>query len=189
MFIADEIRVGCGKTGRFLGCDYLRSRKPDIITLGKSITGGFYPASFVLGKAECMDLLGRHDAINTYSFSPLAVAATVAALQVIDNEQLVEKAKIIGMIVTEELATWKKDGIEKAIVRGGEVLIPLPDLTDAQCTEICRLCMERGLLLLPRPYQRRIRLNIPLICSDDDLMKGLGILKAVLKLVRLKTIQ
>lgn len=136
-----------------------------------------------------MNMLGRHDAINTYSFSPLAVAATVAALQVIDNEQLVEKAKIIGMIVTDEIATWKSEGIEKAIVRGGEVLIPLPHLTDAQCTEICKLCMERGLLLLPRPYQRRIRLNIPLVCSDDDLMKGLAILKSVLKLVRPRAIQ
>lgn len=117
LFIADEVRMRCGKTGQFLSSDYLTTDpktqevlpKPELLTLGKSIIGGVFPATYVLGRSACMDLVGTKEIMSTYGFSPMAVAATTTALKVIDEESLVEKALFVERVFLEVMATWKEN--------------------------------------------------------------------------------
>lgn len=175
--------MGCGKTGRFLSCDYLGpSRKPDIVSLGKSITGGFYPASFVMGKSECMDLVATREAVSTYSFSPMAIAAVKAALRVIDDERLVERARYIQEWVLKEVKTWNYPFIESVKARGSDINFFLQHVTSEECLEICKQCVEHGVLV--SPCLLRFRLNIPMAITDAELKKGISIIKSVFDTVR-----
>jgi ornithine--oxo-acid transaminase len=174
--------MGCGKTGRFLSSDYLgASRKPDLIALGKSISGGVYPASFVLGNAACMNLVETKEIISTYSFSPMAIAATTAALQVIDNEGLVQRAVQIQRLVSEELETWTYPFVDYVTIRGADFGIWLRNVDQNTCRRICELCMHNGLLVFPS--QSRIRMSVAMIITDGELAKGLHILKKTFEII------
>jgi ornithine--oxo-acid transaminase len=179
LFIADEVRMGCGKTGRFLSCDYLGgSRRPDLLVLGKSISGGLYPAAFVLGRAECMDLVGTKEILSTYTFSPVALAATRAALKVIDDEGLVERARRIEKLFLEETGAWKHPIISHVTARGADFGIWLCGVEQRTCRQICEWCMHQGLLVFPNYL--RIRMNVAMVITDEELLAGLQILKSVL---------
>lgn len=210
LFIADEVRVGCGKTGRFLSSDHLvfsatepktqdtTIPKPDLLAIGKSITGGVYPAAYVLGRRECMDLIGIKEIVSTYCFSPMAVAATTAALQVIDEENLIEKARLIERVFFEVTATWKDESTNEDIQNkdvgvcsrrsikyftavGAELGVWLKeDINGGQETvrAICAVCLREGLLVFPN--YRRIRMSVAMVITEDDLRRGLSILKGAL---------
>lgn len=199
IFIADEVRMGCGKTGRFLSSDYLTTDphtqeallKPDLLTLGKSITGGVYPATYVLGRSDCMDLVGTKEIMSTYGFSPMAVAATTAALQVIDEEQLVEKALFVERVFLEVTSAWKKSEtfggrctwkfIKRVTAVGADMGVWLKDdLAGGQETvrAICAVCLKNGLLVFPN--HRRVRMGVAMVITEDELRRGLCILKRAL---------
>jgi ornithine--oxo-acid transaminase len=179
LFIADEVRMGCGKTGRFFSCDYLgEHRQPDLLAVGKSITGGIYPASFLLGRADCLDLVGVKEVVSAYSFSPVAAIATTAALAVIDDENLLENAKHIEELFLHKAKTWAKHQfISHVIARGADLGVWLKDIDQETCRLICEICMHRGLLVFPG--QLRIRMGVAMVISDDDLLRGLTILSGV----------
>lgn len=191
--------MGCGKTGRFLSSDYLTTNpqthkalpKPDLLTLGKSITGGVYPATYVLGRSECMDLVGTKEIMSTYGFSPIAVAATTAALKVIDEEGLVEKALFIERVFLEVRSTWKEDEghagrctwnfIKYVTAVGADLGIWLhDDLAGGQkiVRAICAICLRDGLLVFPN--HRRIRMGVAMVITEAELRGGLSILKCAL---------
>lgn len=204
--------MGCGKTGLFLSSDHLvpspitesetgndRSNlKPDLLTLGKSITGGVYPATYVLGRRECMDLVSTKEIMSTYSFSPVAVAVTIAALQVIDKEGLVAKARFIERVFLDVTMSWQdetdKDNTEVEKVGtyywksvryvtavGAELGIWLKENVDGEqgtVRAICAVCLREGLLVFPN--YRRIRMSVAMVISEEDLRKGLSILKGAL---------
>ena len=179
LFIADEVRMGCGKTGRFLSCDYLgSSRKPDLLALGKSISGGLYPTAFVLGRAECMDLVGTKEILSTYTFSPVALAATTTALKVIADEGLVERARQIEKLFLEETSAWEHPIISHITARGADLGIWLRGVEQSTCRQICEWCMHQGLLVFPNHL--RIRMNVAMVITDEELLAGLRILKSVL---------
>ncbi|CAH0027371.1 unnamed protein product [Clonostachys rhizophaga] len=178
LFISDEVRMGCGKTGRFLSSDWLgKGRKPDMVTLGKSIAGGVYPASFVLGRAQCMDLVGTKEIISTFQFSPVAISATAAALCVIDEEFLVERAGDIERLVMRESLTWKHSFVSHVTARGADFGVWLCGVGQNVCRHICEMCMNRGLLVFPSHL--RIRMGVAMVMTDAELLKGLGILRSV----------
>ncbi|EED12081.1 acetylornithine aminotransferase, putative [Talaromyces stipitatus ATCC 10500] len=175
LFIADEIRMGCGKTGRFLSSDHLgASRKPDLIALGKSLSGGVYPVSFVLGRSECMDLVGEKEIVSTYSFSPLAITATTAALRVIDDECLIERAGQIEKKFLEVAETWRHPFIRYATARGADFFIFFWRIDQNTCRRICEICMHNGLLVYPNGLG--IRMSIAMVITDEELRAGLEIL-------------
>jgi len=196
LFIADEVRMGCGKTGRFLCSDYLERDpqtqeplpKPDLVTFGKSITGGVYPATYVLGRSECMDLVGTKEIMSTYGMSPIAIAATIAALQVIDEEGLVAKALLVERVFLDVTEGWKADrnkhgrGIWEFIsyvtAVGADLGVWLnEELVGGQDTvrAICAVCLRDGLLVFPN--QRRIRMCVAMVITEEKLRSGLNILK------------
>jgi ornithine--oxo-acid transaminase len=88
LFIADEVRMGSGKSGMFLCSDWMGpENKPDMVVMSKSITGGAYPASYIFGHDEVMDLVGGYESVATFGMAPAAIAATRATLKIIDEER------------------------------------------------------------------------------------------------------
>ena len=110
LMILDEVQTGLGRTGKFLACDY-ENMRPDLLILGKSLSGGFYPISCVLGNHEIMNLMtpGTHG--STYGGNPLACSIGIAALDVILDENLIENSFEKGIIFRNELMDYKKDFI------------------------------------------------------------------------------
>lgn len=138
-----------------------------------------------------MDLVGTKEIMSTYGFSPVAVAATTAALQVIDEERLVEKALCIERVFLEVTSMWKVNDslggvhtwkfIKYVTAVGADLGVWLnDDLAGGQETvrAICAVCLKDGLLVFPN--HRRIRMGVAMVITDEELRKGLCILKRAL---------
>ncbi|KAF7549722.1 hypothetical protein G7Z17_g6199 [Cylindrodendrum hubeiense] len=179
LFIADEVRMGAGKTGKFFSYEHLGPDVvPDIVTMGKSITGGVYPASYVLANDNIAGQVGILEIVSTFAFTPLGIAASKAALKVIDEEHLLEKAQAIEKHFMEETANWSSlPYVEYATARGGDFNIILKPQSPGR--KICALAMHRGVLTLSTPD--RIRMSVALTMSKSELATGLDILKSSLK--------
>lgn len=176
LFIADEVRQGAGKTGKFLSFYHLGDEvKPDIVTMGKSITGGFYPQAFVLGNAEVMSLVGSFELASTFGFTPLAIAAATAAIEVIDNENLVERAVKLGRKWKSIVAGWNHPKVDYVASIGADSNLILHDLPGPR---VAALCMHKGLFVHPRP--NGLRISFAMTMTDDELEKGAAIIKEVL---------
>jgi ornithine--oxo-acid transaminase len=119
LFIADEVQTGIARTGRLLACDHVNV-KPDILILGKAISGGMYPVSAVFANNDIMLVIkpGQHG--STFGGNPVAARVAVAALEVVKDEKLAEKAQYLGEILRRELKAIKSDMI--TLVRGKGLL-------------------------------------------------------------------
>lgn len=180
LFIADEIRMGCAKTGRFLCSDWMGpENKPDMITIGKSITGGVFPASYILGNDEVMTLVGAFEVGSTFAMAPAANAATMAALQVYDKERLADRALVIGEKLKSVTASWKHPFLDYVTNRGADLCIMVKqDSGSVTARRIARLAYQKGLLVFP--HNLRIRASVALTITDAQLDKGLSILTHVM---------
>lgn len=187
VLIADEIQSGFARTGRMFAIEH-SGVEPDIITMAKSLAGGF-PLAAVTGKAEIMDAPGPGGLGGTYAGSPIGCAAANAVLDVIEQEQLCPRAESIGKLMIEALeAMRRKPPLAKVIgdVRGlgamvamelveqGDANRPAADLTRV----LVQRCAEDGLIILPcGVYGNVIRFLAPLTADDELLRQGLGILE------------
>ncbi|KAG4432992.1 hypothetical protein IFR05_011507 [Cadophora sp. M221] len=182
LFIADEVRMGCGKTGKFLCSDWMGpENKPDMVVMGKSITAGTYPASYILGTAEVMNLIGVYESVATFGMAPHAIAATRAFLNIMDSEKLVERALWIDTVWKEETKSWKFPSLDYVTNRGADMGIFLSETADGRITgrKFGMLCYHKGLLCYPDG--ERIRLGVALNITEQDLRKGIAILKEALE--------
>lgn len=173
--------MGCGKTGKFLCSDWMgEENKPDIITLGKSITGGAYPASYILGREEIMSLVGGYQSVATYAFTPQAIAATRAFLKIVDDENLLERAAWIGKIWEEMTADWSYEYLDYTTNRGADLCIMLKDVGDPKITgrKLGMVCAEKGVLVYADG--NRIRMGVALNITEQELRKGISYLKEAL---------
>ncbi|KAK8196009.1 hypothetical protein M8818_007160 [Zalaria obscura] len=176
LFIADEVRQGAGKTGRFLSYEHLGADvRPDLVTMGKSITGGFYPASFVLGTAEVMDLVGTGESASTFAANPLAVAAAQAAIAVIDDEGLVERATAIGKRWVEAVESWKHPLVRYVTNRGADSMVVLQGVRSQR---VAALALLKGLLVFPRDDY--LRISPAMVISDEEIDRAAQIMKETL---------
>ncbi len=170
LFIADEIQTGLGRTGKLLACDY-EGFKPDILILGKALSGGVLPVSAVLARDEIMLTIRPGEHGSTYGGNPLACTVAIAALEVIKNEKLAENAYTMGAIFRDRmLGLAEKAGIIK-LVRGKGLLnaIEINDSPDSQTAwNICINLMENGLLAKPT-HGNIIRFAPPLVISEAQL--------------------
>jgi ornithine--oxo-acid transaminase len=176
LFIADEIRQGAGKTGKFLSFQHIGDDfKPDIVTMGKSMTGGFYPQSFVMGTDQVMHDIGPFEIASTYGFTPLGIAAASAAIEVIDREHMMEKAVHIEKLWTSIVESWDHPLVDYVAAIGADSNLVLKENVGRR---LAALCMHRGLFVVDRPFGLRISfaMNIP----EELLTKGAGILKSCL---------
>ncbi|KAK9487475.1 pyridoxal phosphate-dependent transferase [Lipomyces starkeyi] len=183
LLICDEIQTGVARTGKML-CSEHYGVKPDIVLLGKAISGGVLPASAVLSSKEIMLCIepGTHG--STYGGNPLASAVSIAALEVIRDENLVERAVVLGERFVTALKRLE-GGIVKEVRGKGlltAIVIDNEKANGRSAWDLCLLLKSRGLLTKPT-HENIIRLAPPLVISEQDLDKGIDIIKnAVLDL-------
>lgn len=177
LFVADEIQSGVARTGRLLACDYDNVR-PDMLILGKAISGGVYPVSAVLADKDIMSVIqpGQHG--STYGGNPLACAVAKAALEIIKEENLTEKAFDLGKIFRQELEDFNHPMIK--LVRGRGLLnaIVVEPKDGKEAWDVCVLLKEAGLLCKPT-HRHIIRFAPPLVITEEQLRKALDIIKKV----------
>jgi ornithine--oxo-acid transaminase len=177
LFVADEVQTGVARTGRLLACDYENVR-PDILILGKAISGGVYPVSAVLADKEVMLVIkpGQHG--STYGGNPLACAVAKAALEVVKEENLTEKAFELGKIFRQELENFNHPMIK--LVRGRGLLnaIVVEPKDGKEAWDVCVLLKEAGLLCKPT-HRHIIRFAPPLVITEEELRQALEIIKGV----------
>ena len=181
LFIADEIQTGLARTGKMLACDH-EDVRPDILILGKALSGGTMPVSAVL----CDDFImmnikpGEHG--STYGGNPLACAVAITALQVLKDENMVANAEAMGQLLRSELEKLHSPFIK--LVRGRGLLnaIVITHSHPDASWDLCLALMENGLLAKPT-HGDKIRFAPPLIITKDQIMECVGIIEKSLKML------
>lgn len=175
LFIADEVQTGLGRTGALLACDH-EGVRPDILILGKALSGGVYPVSAVLADDDIMLVIRPGEHGSTFGGNPLACKVAIAALNVIRNEKLAENASFLGEIFRKELKKIKSDMVE--LVRGKGLLnaIVIRPKNGKTAWDVCVALKENGLLAKPT-HEHIIRFAPPLIINEEEIYKAIEIIK------------
>lgn len=175
LFIADEIQTGIARTGRMLACDH-EGIRPDIVLLGKAISGGVLPVSAVLADDEIMMTIAPGEHGSTYGGFPLACKVAVAALEVVKEEKLTENAERLGKIFREEMKNFDSPFIE--LVRGKGLLnaVVIKPHNGKEAWDVCLKMAENGLLAKPT-HQHIIRFAPPLCITEEQLRDAIEIIK------------
>ena len=178
LFIADEVQTGIARTGKLLAVDH-ENVTPDILILGKAISGGVYPVSAVLANKEVMNVIqpGQHG--STFGGNPLACAVAIAALEVVKNEELAENAEAMGVLFRQELSTFIAGSKLVKKVRGKGLLnaIVINDSEDSSTAwDICMKLRDNGLLAKPT-HGNIIRFAPPLVMNVEELLDCVEIIK------------
>ncbi len=181
LFIADEIQTGLARTGKMLACDY-ENIHPDILILGKALSGGMMPISAVLANDEIMLTIkpGQHG--STFGGNPLACTIATEALNVLIDEKLADRAAKHGEFLRLELKKMQKEFDVLKIVRGKGLLnaIVVEPKHGKEAWDLCLKMAEYGLLAKPT-HQHIIRFAPPLIITEEQILESLDIIKRALK--------
>ena len=185
LFIADEMITGFGRTGKWFGVDH-ENLVPDIMTVGKGVAGGF-PVSGLITTADIADakpFANPSGSSSSYGGNPLAAAACNAALKIVDDENLVDNSRDLGAKMLARLEKMKERFSFIGDVRGRGMLIGVELVQDRKTKELftkpqCRMIFEEGLKrgLLTMAYSPVIRINPPLVITEEQAMRGLDILE------------
>jgi 4-aminobutyrate aminotransferase/(S)-3-amino-2-methylpropionate transaminase len=185
LLIADEVQSGCGRTGRFLASEHF-GFEPDIVVLAKALADG-YPLSAVIGRQEIMDAPGPSAIGGTYVGNPLACAAAVAVLQVIEEEGLLQRAEQVGKTLKARWDEVAQDVPQVGEVRGLGAMVGVEFVKDRETREpdeafVGRLigeAMRNGVVAVTcGPYHNVLRHLMPLVITDEELDEGLDVLAA-----------
>ncbi|PVI00244.1 ornithine aminotransferas-like protein [Periconia macrospinosa] len=177
LLIVDEIQTGIARTGKLL-CHEWSGIKPDLVLLGKAISGGMYPVSAVLGSKEVMLTVepGTHG--STYGGNPLGSAVAIRALEVIQEENLTERAEALGHRFRDGLAKLNSPMIK--LIRGkgllNAIVIDESKTNGHSAWDLCMLFKEKGLLAKPT-HQNIIRLAPPLVITEQEIDSALNIIQ------------
>lgn len=188
LLVADEVQSGFGRTGKLFALEH-SGIEADIMTMAKSLADGM-PLSAVVGRAEVMDAPGPNALGGTYSGNPLSCAAALAVIEVIKEEQILERSLALGDKLAKRFAVWQQefDAVDNPRNLGAmaafEFVIdkasraPDPDLAAA----LCRKAKEKGVILLSCGFWgNSIRILVPLTVSDDVLNEGLDVIEASIR--------
>lgn len=178
LFIADEVQTGIARTGRLIACHH-EEVQPDILILGKALSGGMYPVSAVLANNNIMKVIhpGQHG--STFGGNPLACAVAMAALDVVEEEQLSERAEKLGNIFRSEInkIIAKTDLVHSVRGKGLLNAIIINDSQDSPTAwNLCVALKENGLLAKPT-HGNIIRLAPPLVITEEQLMECVAIIE------------
>jgi ornithine--oxo-acid transaminase len=179
LFIADEIQTGLARTGKMLACDH-EGVRPDILILGKALSGGVLPVSAVLADDYIMNNIHPGEHGSTYGGNPLACKVAMAALQVLEDEKLADRAEEMGSLLRLELA--KLDSPYIGTIRGKGLLnaIVIKHSNPDAAWQLCLLLKDAGLLAKPT-HGDKIRFAPPLIITKDQLLEAVEIIGNCLK--------
>ncbi|OOV19290.1 ornithine--oxo-acid transaminase [Flavobacterium sp. LM4] len=178
LFIADEVQTGIARTGKLLAVHH-EDVQPDILILGKAISGGVYPVSAVLANNEIMNVIkpGQHG--STFGGNPVAAAVAIAALEVVKDEKLAENAERLGIILRKGLNEIAERNDLITLVRGKGLLNAIVINCDEESDlawEICLKFRDNGLLAKPT-HGNKIRLAPPLVITEDQIKQCLAIIE------------
>ena len=175
LFIADEIQTGLGRTGRMLACDH-EDVRPDILILGKALSGGVMPVSAVLADDEIMLTIRPGEHGSTYGGNPLACKVAIAALQVLKDERLTENARDMGELFRQELRQLRSPYIRQVRGKGllNALVIEHPRADAAW--ELCLALKANGLLAKPT-HGDKIRLAPPLVITPAEILECVEIVR------------
>ena len=173
LFIADEVQTGLARTGKMLACDH-ENVKPDIVTLGKALSGGVYPISAVLANDNIMLVIQPGEHGSTYGGNPLASKIAITALEVIQEEKLAENAEKLGLILRNELSKLPKEIVK--IVRGKGLLNAIVIDAKYDSWDVCLRFRDNGLLAKPT-HGDKIRFAPPLVINEQQMMECAEIIK------------
>ena len=182
LFIADEVQTGIARTGKLLAVHH-ENIQPDILILGKAISGGVYPVSAVLANNEIMNVIkpGQHG--STFGGNPVAAAVAIAALEVVTDEKLAENAEKLGQVFRSELNQYIQTSTIATLVRGKGLLnaIVINDTEESDTAwNICMKLAENGLLAKPT-HGNIIRFAPPLVMTEEQLRDCVTIIINTLK--------
>ena len=173
LFVADEIQSGLGRTGRLFACMH-ELVTPDILILGKALSGGFYPVSAVLASREIMGVLRPGDHGSTFGGNPLACAITRAALRVIVDEGLAERSAELGMLLLDRLREIRSPHITAVRGRGLWIAIELNELARTYCVQL-----QHAGLLCKETHGNIIRIAPPLTITLEETLWAAETIRAV----------
>jgi ornithine--oxo-acid transaminase len=179
LFMADEIQTGLGRTGRLFGCDHENVR-PDVMIIGKALSGGVYPVSAVLASREILGLFQPGDHGSTFGGNPLGAAVATEALKVLIDEDLIENAAELGEYFQERLIEVPSPHVKE--VRGKGLLIGVELKSEAGgARRFCEALQERG-ILCKETHENVIRFAPPLVIQREDIDWALEHIAAVLNM-------
>ncbi|WP_417236158.1 ornithine--oxo-acid transaminase [Bizionia paragorgiae] len=182
LFIADEVQTGIARTGRLLAIDH-ENVKADILILGKALSGGAYPVSAVLASDNIMGVIRPGNHGSTYGGNPIAAAVAIAALEVVKDENLAERAETLGQLFRAEMQKFIETSNIVTTVRGKGLLnaIIINDSEDSDTAwNICLALRDNGLLAKPT-HGNIIRFAPPLVMTEEQLLDCVSIITKTLK--------
>ena len=179
LFIADEVQTGLARTGKMLACDH-EGVRPDILVLGKALSGGMYPVSCVLADDEIMLTIKPGEHGSTYGGNPIAAKVAMTALDVLQEEKLVENSEKLGKIFRAEMKAIHSPLIE--IVRGKGLLnaVAIKPTNGKSAWDVCLALKENGLIAKPT-HEHIIRFTPPLVITEEQMMEAIEIIKKTFK--------
>ena len=179
LFIADEVQTGIARTGRLLACDW-EGVKPDVLILGKALSGGVYPISAVLADDDIMLCIHPGEHGSTFGGNPVAAKVAMAALEVVRDEKLAENAEKMGAIFRDELRKINSPYIE--LVRGKGLLnaIVIKPFNGKTAWDVCLQMRDNGLLAKPT-HDHIIRFAPPLVINEAQIHEAVEIIRKSIK--------
>ncbi|PRY40938.1 ornithine--oxo-acid transaminase [Spirosoma oryzae] len=183
LFIADEVQTGIGRTGKRIACDY-ENVKPDLLVLGKALSGGTMPVSAVLTSDEVMLTIRPGEHGSTFGGNPLACAVTMAALRVVDEEKLADNATKVGAVFRDRMTALSHKTDMVKLVRGRGLLNAIViaekhGLGDETAWEVCLRLKDNGLLTKPT-HGDKIRFAPPLTITEEQMHEACDIIEKTL---------
>lgn len=182
LFMADEVQTGIARTGKLLAVDH-ENVKPDILVLGKAISGGVYPVSAVLANNAIMNVIKPGNHGSTFGGNPVAAAVAIAALEVVRDEKLAENAEVLGDLFRNELNKYIETSRIVNLVRGKGLLNAIV-INDSEASDtawnICLALRDNGLLAKPT-HGNIIRFAPPLVMTKTQLLDCVNIITKTLK--------
>lgn len=187
LLMCDEIQTGLGRTGKMLASDYAldktKGEKPDILILGKALSGGVFPVSCILADNKVMDVFepGTHG--STYGGNPLGCAVSITALEVLQNEHMIENAAKLGEIFRQECSKMIHEGGAVVEVRGKGLLnafvMDHSKMHGKNSYDVCTALKDNG-LLAKQTHDNVIRFAPPLVINEQQLRECIEIIKRVI---------
>ena len=175
LFIADEVQTGIARTGKLLACEHENVR-PDILIFGKALSGGVYPVSAVLADDDIMLCIKPGEHGSTFGGNPVGAKVAVAALEVVKEEKLAERAEYLGNIFREEMRNIDSPMIE--LVRGKGLLnaVIIKPTNGKEAWDVCMEMAKNGVLAKPT-HGHIIRFAPPLVISEEELREAISLIK------------
>ena len=179
LFIADEIQTGLCRTGKLLACDHENVR-PDVLILGKALSGGVMPVSAVLADDPIMLTINPGEHGSTYGGNPLAAKVGITALQVLKEEKMAENAAVMGQLLRDELAKLQSPYIKTIRGKGLLNAVVIDHSNKEAAWELCLALKDNGLLAKPT-HGDKIRFAPPLVITKEQILECVGIIKKSLE--------